>query len=106
MDSIVRCGISAAAGFLLGTLGMKAVGSRAARNLAVKGIAAGMRARAGYEGMVEQARAQVDDMVAEASYFNKMQAEAGAPQEDAPEDGPAADDTSEDPESDDKDPRG
>ena len=58
------------AGFLAGTLGLKAVTSDAAKRLAVQGVAAGMRVKAGYEDVVEQAKAQVDDIVAEASYLN------------------------------------
>ena len=87
MESITRCGILVGVGFLLGTLGVKAAKSNAARQVAVKGIAAGMRAKAGYENMIEQARAEVDDMVAEASYFNKMQMEADAADEEAAEAG-------------------
>ena len=63
------------AGFLLGTLGVKALKSNAARNLAVQGVAAGMRVKAGYEDIVEQAKAEVDDIVAEASYLNDNDAE-------------------------------
>ncbi len=85
MESITRCGILVGVGFLLGTLGVKAAKSNAARQVAVKGIAAGMRAKAGYENIIEQARAEVDDMVAEASYFNKMQMEADAADEEAAE---------------------
>lgn len=59
------------AGFLLGTLGVKAVQSNFARDLAVKGVAAGMRVKSGYEDIVEQAKAEVDDIVAEASYLNE-----------------------------------
>lgn len=87
MESITRCGILVGVGFLLGTLGVKAAKSNAARQVAVKGIAAGMRAKAGYENIIEQARAEVDDMVAEASYFNKMQMEADAADEEAAEAG-------------------
>ena len=74
------------AGFLAGTLGLKAVTSDAAKRLAVQGVAArklavntvaaGMRVKAGYEDVVEQAKAQVDDIVAEASYLNGSEDEA------------------------------
>ncbi len=80
MDNVTRCGIFMGIGFLLGTLGVKAITSDAARKYAVKGIAAGMRAKQGYEGLIEQARAEVGDIVAEASYLNKMQDEAAATQ--------------------------
>lgn len=58
------------AGFLLGTLGMKALKSDAAHNLAVQGVAAGMRIKNGYNNIVEAAKAEVDDIVAEADYLN------------------------------------
>lgn len=64
------------AGFLAGTLGLKAVTSDAAKRLAVQGVAVGMRVKAGYEDVVEQAKAQVDDIVAEASYLNGSEDEA------------------------------
>ena len=67
-----------AGGFLAGTLGLKALTSAPAKRLAVQGVAAGMRAKAGYEDIVEQAKAQVDDIVAEAQYLNKDEAEGDA----------------------------
>lgn len=60
------------AGFLLGTLGVKALQSQAARKLAVQGVAAGMRVKNGYQDIVEQAKAEVDDIVAEADYLNSQ----------------------------------
>ena len=66
------------AGFLAGTLGLKAVTSDAAKRLAVQGVAAGMRVKAGYEDVVEQAKAQVDDIVAEASYLNSAEEDSCA----------------------------
>lgn len=75
------------AGFLLGTVGMKALKSDAARNLAVQGVAAGMRVKAGYQDIVEAAKAQVDDIVAEADYLNSADV---APADDAPADEPKA----------------
>ena len=64
------------AGFLAGTLGVKAVTSECAKKLAVQGVAAGLRAKQGYENVVEQAKAQVDDIVAEASYLNENEDKA------------------------------
>lgn len=61
------------AGFLAGTLGVKAVTSECAKKLAVQGVAAGLRAKQGYENVVEQAKAQVDDIVAEAAYLNSAE---------------------------------
>ena len=51
-------------GFLLGTVGVKAVTSAPAKKAYVQGIACGLRAKNCYQDMVEQAKAEVDDMVA------------------------------------------
>ena len=56
-------------GFLLGTAGMKAVTSAPAKRAYVQGIACGIRAKNCYQDMVEQAKAEGDDMVAEATYL-------------------------------------
>lgn len=56
-------------GFLLGTAGVKAVTSAPAKRAYVQGIACGIRAKNCYQDMVEQAKAEVDDMVAEATYL-------------------------------------
>ena len=64
-------------GFLLGTAGMKAVTSAPAKRAYVQGIACGIRAKNCYQDMVEQAKAEVDDMVAEATYLtSKPKADA------------------------------
>ena len=60
-----------AGGFLLGTAGVAAVTSGVAKRGYVQAVAAGMRAKNSYDAIVEQAKAQVDDIVAEASYLNK-----------------------------------
>ena len=52
-------------GFLLGTAGIKLLTSAPVKNACVQGIACGMRIKNGYQDMVEQAKAEVDDMVAE-----------------------------------------
>ena len=70
MDSKVRGGLLVGAGFLLGTLGVKALTSQQARTCYVKGVACGLKAKEGYERIVEEAKAQVDDIVAEAVYIN------------------------------------
>lgn len=44
-----------------------------------------MRAKSAYETMVEQAKAQVDDMMAEATYINVVAAEEKAARTDAVE---------------------
>ena len=56
-------------GFLIGTVGVKAVTSETAKKGYVHAMAQGMKAKAGYEGIVEQAKAEVDDMKAEAEYI-------------------------------------
>lgn len=71
-------------GFLLGTAGVKAVTSAPAKRAYVQGIACGIRAKNCYQDMVEQAKAEVDDMVAEATYLtskpkaNEAETEAAA----------------------------
>lgn len=62
-----------AVGAVLGVVVPKALASEPAKQLAVNGVAAGMRIKAGYDDIVEQAKAQVDDIVAEAEYLNKEQ---------------------------------
>ena len=49
-------------GFLLGTAGIKRLTSAPVKNACVQGIACGMRIKNGYQDMVEQAKANVDDM--------------------------------------------
>ena len=56
-------------GFLLGTAGIKALTSAPAKKAYVHGIACGLRAKNCYQDMVEQAKAEVDDLVAEATYL-------------------------------------
>ncbi len=75
MKSRTRNGLLVGGGFLLGTIGLKALTSDAAKKCYVQGLAQGMRAKSAYETMVEQAKAQVDDMVAEANYLNVTAAE-------------------------------
>lgn len=74
------------AGFLLGTVGVKAVTSDTAKKVYVQGVAKGLQAKAAYQDVVEQAKCQVDDIVAEASYINEAgKAEVAAPAESAAE---------------------
>ena len=60
-------------GFLLGTAGIKLLTSAPVKNACV---ACGMRIKNGYQDMVEQAKAEVDDMVAEAAYITQSEAAA------------------------------
>ena len=63
-------------GFLLGTAGIKLLTSAPVKNACVQGIACGMRVKNCYQDMVEQAKANVDDMVA--SCLPSPRAEAAA----------------------------
>lgn len=66
-----RDGWMVAGGCVLGTLGVKALTSNAAKKCYVQGVAKGLQAKAAYQDVVEQAKAQVDDIVAEANYINE-----------------------------------
>ena len=66
-----RDGWMLAGGFALGTLGLKALSSSTAKKCYVQGVAKGLQAKAAYQDVVEQSKAQVDDIVAEASYINE-----------------------------------
>lgn len=57
-------------GIVLGQLAPRILTSEPAKKVYVQGIAAGMRAKSTYLDLVEQARAEVGDMVAEATYLN------------------------------------
>lgn len=81
MDSKKKNALLVGAGFLLGTAGVKALTSNAAKKCYVQGVACGLQAKSAYENIVEQAKAQVDDIVAEANYINvsKVAENAEAP---------------------------
>lgn len=68
--SYKKGGLLVGAGFLLGTVGVKALTSSTAKKCYVQGVAQGLRAKNAYEGVVEQAKAEVDDIVAEATYIS------------------------------------
>ncbi len=59
-------------GVALGRIAPKILLSDTAKGYYVQAIAAGMRAKSQYLDLVEQARAEVGDMVAEATYINSM----------------------------------
>ena len=67
-------------GAALGQVVPRVLTSEPAKRCYVQCIAAGMRAKANYLDLVEQARAEVGDMVAEATYMNE-QATASADSE-------------------------
>lgn len=79
MQSRTRNGLLVGAGFLLGTVGLKVLMSEQARQCYVKGVAYGLRAKDRYEAIVEEAKAQVDDIVAEATYLAADRPEGGCP---------------------------
>ncbi len=62
-------------GAVLGQVVPKILTSEPAKECYVKVIACGMRVKASYEELVEKARAEVGDMVAEAQYINTKAAE-------------------------------
>lgn len=69
-------------GFLLGTLGVKALKSEPAKKLAVGVIARSLKVKSDCEGVFEEAKAQFGDIVAEAEYLNSgkgASAPAGTP---------------------------
>ena len=64
-------------GFAIGTVGIKAATSKTARKGYVHAMAQGMKVKAGYQDLVEQAKAEFDDIKAEASFIaDKDKAEA------------------------------
>lgn len=66
-------GLLVGAGFLLGSVGVKALTSKQAKKVYVKGIVQGMRAKEEVETMVDEARAEFDDLLAEAGYVKKSE---------------------------------
>ena len=65
-------------GVVLGQVVPRVLASDPAKRVYVQGIAAGMRAKSTYLDLVEQARAEVDDMVAEATFINAKESEQSA----------------------------
>lgn len=61
-------GILVGAGFLLGTLGVKALKSEPAHKAAVATIVQGLKLKEGAESLVDEAKAEFDDILAEAGY--------------------------------------
>ena len=70
--------VIAGLGFLAGSVGVKALTSDTAKRGYVHAMARGMKCKAEYEGMIERAKAEYDDMVAEASYIVASEAEPKA----------------------------
>lgn len=72
-------GLLVGAGFLLGTLGVKALKSEPAHKAAVATVAQGLKIKESAETIVDEAKAEFDDIMAEAGY------EKAAEDEDAKE---------------------
>ncbi len=70
MEGKTKNALLLGAGFLIGTVGVKALTSNTAKKVYVQGVACGLQAKSAYENIVEQAKAEVDDIVAEASYLS------------------------------------
>lgn len=71
MEKKTQNGLLIVGGLLLGTLGVKALCPDTAKNGYVQAAAVGMRAKNPYDKIVEQAKAEVDDIVSEVSYLSK-----------------------------------
>ena len=89
MKTKTKGGLLVGAGFLLGTVGVKALTSSTAKKAYVQGVAKGIQAKNCYENIVEQAKAQVDDIVAEAQYISVASGDDAAETQVAADDGKA-----------------
>lgn len=69
MEKATKGGLLVACGFLLGTVGVKALTSQTAKRCYVQGVAQGLKAKTAYEAILEQAKAEMDDIVSEATYL-------------------------------------
>lgn len=76
MKKSTQNGLLVAGGFLLGTVGVAALTSETAKKGYVQAVACGMRAKQSYDEVIEQAKAQVDDIVNEANYLNAKSEES------------------------------
>ena len=72
MNHVALVGIGA----VIGTVGTKILSSNTAKKMYVKGLVAGMRVRDGVGAVIEEAKAQFDDVCAEAEYEREQQREA------------------------------
>lgn len=69
-------GLLVGAGFLLGTLGVKALKSEPAHKAAVATVAQGLKIKEEAETIVDEAKAEFDDIMAEAGYEKAEEEEA------------------------------
>jgi hypothetical protein len=67
-------GLLIGAGVLLGTAGSKIITSRPARRLYVGATRVGLKVRDGVEAAIDGAKAEADDILAEAEYLNETEA--------------------------------
>lgn len=71
MKERVRNSLLVGAGFLAGSLGLKALVSPVAKRGYVKVLVQGMKAKSACLNIAEQAKAEYDDIMAEATYLAK-----------------------------------
>jgi hypothetical protein len=64
------------AGFVAGTLGLKALASEPARKLYVGAVAQGLKTKADAEKIYEEGKARFEDILSEAEYLNESQGAA------------------------------
>ncbi len=69
MKGYTRNTLFTALGLAIGTVGIKALTSNTAKRGYVHAMAQGMKVRSDYEVMIEQAKAEFDDMKAQAEYL-------------------------------------
>ena len=67
-EDIMNHGVLVGLGFLAGTAGIKLLKSKPVRTACVKSIAQGMKAKDYCESIVDEAKAEFDDIMAEAEY--------------------------------------
>ncbi|MDR1421250.1 MAG: DUF6110 family protein [Coriobacteriales bacterium] len=73
------------AGFLLGTIGVKAATSKPAKKLYVQGVSKVLQAKNAGLDILEEAKSNLDDIIAEANYLNREDAaEAASPNATSP----------------------
>ena len=65
-------GLLVGAGFLLGTVGVKAIKSEPAKKMLVQAAVSGMRVKEEAETLIDQAKAEFDDVIAQASYEKEL----------------------------------
>lgn len=69
MENSTKNALFTGLGFLIGTVGLKAATSDTAKKGYVHAMAQGIKCKNEYENLVEKAKAEYDDIVAEANYI-------------------------------------